>query len=588
MSFSVELRRLRPRVLGSGRWPQPRDPAPPGIPRAAVARSCAGCATARRSLEASATRRGLARGVRRTAAATRSCFRPVPGAAHRGALVDRARTRRSTSRPPTPIRFFDNHGMLGFRRKQWRTVVGGSHQYVARSPARFGDRLHLGCGVRAIRRDADGVERAHRRRPGAPVRRRRRRHPRRPGARPARGRRRPDERDVLGAFAYTRERHGAAHRRAFLPARRGARSSWNYRVDDCERRRPADRHLLPQPPAGPRRDRALLRHAEPRRDDRPSTVLAPRRRSRTRSTRRDASPPRRGLPRLAGRRPHALRRRVPRQRLPRGRAGLAASPPRRRSECRGERSALYVRHADARPPRRPARNVFTLTGLRTSASTSTSCPSLERRLRALRSNGAERRRRSATATTSTARPPAEAGGRSTSLADPSGRPASGCSPSRGVLGYVFNPVSFFWFYRADGSLACVVAEINNTFGERLPGGAPPAAELARTCTPRGCTSRRSSASTRRYRVHLPAARRRPVRARSRSCDDGARTAPTAVAAPAGGSRSRSPRSCASLARHPLHAASDDLADPLGGAAPLAEERAVPPQAAVRPGRGIRR
>jgi hypothetical protein len=37
-----------------------------------------------------------------------------------------------------------------------------------------------------------------------------------------------------------------------------------------------------------------------------------------------------------------------------------------------------------------------------------------------------------------------------------------------VLGYVFNPVSFYWCYRGDGSLACVVAELNNTFGERLP------------------------------------------------------------------------------------------------------------------------
>jgi DUF1365 family protein len=37
-----------------------------------------------------------------------------------------------------------------------------------------------------------------------------------------------------------------------------------------------------------------------------------------------------------------------------------------------------------------------------------------------------------------------------------------------VLGYVFNPVSFFWCYRADGELACIVAELSNTFGERLP------------------------------------------------------------------------------------------------------------------------
>ena len=37
-----------------------------------------------------------------------------------------------------------------------------------------------------------------------------------------------------------------------------------------------------------------------------------------------------------------------------------------------------------------------------------------------------------------------------------------------VLGYVFNPVTFYWCYRSDGSLACMVAELNNTFGERLP------------------------------------------------------------------------------------------------------------------------
>jgi len=33
---------------------------------------------------------------------------------------------------------------------------------------------------------------------------------------------------------------------------------------------------------------------------------------------------------------------------------------------------------------------------------------------------------------------------------------------------VFNPVSFYWCYRGDGSLACIVAELSNTFGERLP------------------------------------------------------------------------------------------------------------------------
>jgi DUF1365 family protein len=35
-----------------------------------------------------------------------------------------------------------------------------------------------------------------------------------------------------------------------------------------------------------------------------------------------------------------------------------------------------------------------------------------------------------------------------------------------VLGYVFKPVSFWYCHRIDGELAAVVAEVNNTFGER--------------------------------------------------------------------------------------------------------------------------
>jgi DUF1365 family protein len=36
----------------------------------------------------------------------------------------------------------------------------------------------------------------------------------------------------------------------------------------------------------------------------------------------------------------------------------------------------------------------------------------------------------------------------------------------GRASYVFNPLSTHWCYRADGSLACVVAEVHNTYGER--------------------------------------------------------------------------------------------------------------------------
>jgi len=35
-----------------------------------------------------------------------------------------------------------------------------------------------------------------------------------------------------------------------------------------------------------------------------------------------------------------------------------------------------------------------------------------------------------------------------------------------VLGYVFNPLTVYWCHRADGSVACVVAEVHNTYGQR--------------------------------------------------------------------------------------------------------------------------
>ena len=35
-----------------------------------------------------------------------------------------------------------------------------------------------------------------------------------------------------------------------------------------------------------------------------------------------------------------------------------------------------------------------------------------------------------------------------------------------VLGYVFNPLTVYWCHRADETLACVVAEVHNTYGER--------------------------------------------------------------------------------------------------------------------------
>jgi len=56
------------------------------------------------------------------------------------------------------IRFFDNHGMLGFGRFGWKAVAGGSRTYVDALLARLGGRVRLGLGVRALRRDLGGVE----------------------------------------------------------------------------------------------------------------------------------------------------------------------------------------------------------------------------------------------------------------------------------------------------------------------------------------------------------------------------------------------------------------------------------------------
>lgn len=55
------------------------------------------------------------------------------------------------------IAFFRSHGLLQLSdRPQWRTVAGGSREYVARLTARYADSIRYG-GVRAVRREADGV-----------------------------------------------------------------------------------------------------------------------------------------------------------------------------------------------------------------------------------------------------------------------------------------------------------------------------------------------------------------------------------------------------------------------------------------------
>jgi predicted NAD/FAD-binding protein len=57
------------------------------------------------------------------------------------------------------VRFFHNHGMLSVNdRPQWRTVAGGSREYVRRLTAPFAQRIRLNTPVLRIRRLATHVE----------------------------------------------------------------------------------------------------------------------------------------------------------------------------------------------------------------------------------------------------------------------------------------------------------------------------------------------------------------------------------------------------------------------------------------------
>ena len=128
------------------------------------------------------------------------------------------------------IRFFANHGMLGFGRFRWRTVTGGSRRYVDAIAAQLGDRLRLGQGVRSVRRSPDFVEL----RTGDGIERFDRvvlaTHA--DSALALLEDPTPDERRVLGGFAYTTNEAVLHNDSRFLPRTAAARASWNYRLGD--------------------------------------------------------------------------------------------------------------------------------------------------------------------------------------------------------------------------------------------------------------------------------------------------------------------------------------------------------------------
>jgi predicted NAD/FAD-binding protein len=127
--------------------------------------------------------------------------------------------------------FFDNHGMLGFReRPHWRTITGGSHNYVEALTRPWRERLRLSTPVTEVCRHPHHVTVSSR------------------GHEPERfdavviathsdhalallGDPSELERELLGAIPYQRNEAVLHTDRSLLPRRRRAWASWNYHLD---------------------------------------------------------------------------------------------------------------------------------------------------------------------------------------------------------------------------------------------------------------------------------------------------------------------------------------------------------------------
>jgi predicted NAD/FAD-binding protein len=128
--------------------------------------------------------------------------------------------------------FLDHHGLLAIGGSpQWRTVTGGSRSYVERVVKGL-SAVHVSTPVRAVTRVAGGVEirddadQVHR--AGQVVVAT---HPDQALALLAEPT--ADERDVLGAFAYSQNTTQLHHDTSVLPRRANARASWNYLKPAC-------------------------------------------------------------------------------------------------------------------------------------------------------------------------------------------------------------------------------------------------------------------------------------------------------------------------------------------------------------------
>lgn len=136
------------------------------------------------------------------------------------------------------FRFLQHHGLLAVTGSpQWRTVSGGSAEYVGRVGKQL-TAVHTATPVRAVRRGADRAEvtaddgtvrdydavvlALH---PDQALR--------------VLADATKDERRVLGAFRYSRNETVLHTDSSVLPSARGARASWNYSLPSCAA--PADK-----------------------------------------------------------------------------------------------------------------------------------------------------------------------------------------------------------------------------------------------------------------------------------------------------------------------------------------------------------
>ncbi|MEZ5956899.1 MAG: FAD-dependent oxidoreductase [Hyphomonadaceae bacterium] len=130
------------------------------------------------------------------------------------------------------VRFFENHGLLKLKgRPQWRTVEGGSRAYVEKLTAPYSERARLNAGAVSVRRDSAGA-----------------------WVRDAKGHvdrydnlviathgdealamledASVEERNLLGAFQYAKNRAVLHTDATFMPRREPLWASWNYVGDN--------------------------------------------------------------------------------------------------------------------------------------------------------------------------------------------------------------------------------------------------------------------------------------------------------------------------------------------------------------------